>query len=96
VPGETLTRPDKHSNPHAKHPPPAPSSSTPRSFKLNLLTSLPLVRAFLRGDFFPERLNHGFTKYAFAVVVAALFIGPQDREHNVFLNFFWCGNFCWG
>ena len=22
-------------------------------------------------------------------IVAALFIGPQDREHNVFLNFFW-------
>jgi hypothetical protein len=21
--------------------------------------------------------------------VIALFVGPQDREHNVFLNFFW-------
>jgi hypothetical protein len=26
--------------------------------------------------------------------VLALFIGPQDREHNVFLNFFWWGQ--WG
>lgn len=58
-------------------------------FKVNLLSSLPLTRTFLRGDFFPEGLNHGFTKYAFAVIVIALFIGPQDREHNVFLNFFW-------
>ncbi|KAI8465837.1 MAG: cyclic nucleotide-binding protein [Monoraphidium minutum] len=64
------------------------AKSTDR-FKVNLLTSLPLVRNFLRGDFFPEGLNHGFTKYAFAVIVVALFIGPQDREHNVFLNFFW-------
>jgi polyferredoxin len=22
-------------------------------------------------------------------IVIALFVGPQDREHNVFLNFFW-------
>ena len=46
-----------------------PSPHSPR-FKVNLLTSLPLARGFLRGDWFPEKLNHGFTKYAFAVVSA--------------------------
>ena len=48
----------------SNHPPPSPR------FKVNLLTSLPLARGFLRGDWFPEKLNHGFTKYAFAVVSA--------------------------
>lgn len=50
---------------------PTPSTAPPpKRFKVNLLSSLPLTRAFLRGEFFPEKLNHGFTKYAFAVVRA--------------------------
>jgi hypothetical protein len=35
---------------------------------------------FLRGDWFPEVLNHKIVKPVFAVVVALLFIGPQVGE----------------
>jgi polyferredoxin len=57
---------------------------------INLLRTVPGLREFLRSDWWPERINFEFTKYAFAVVVAALFIFPQDRDNNVALNIFWC------
>ena len=64
--------------PHPK--PPNPHPSTTRRFKVNLLPPLPLVRSFLRGDFFPERLNHGFTKYAFAVVSTGMSVNECEWE----------------
>lgn len=68
--GHAHTNKQEHTHPPA-HPPTYPQShahpTSPR-FKVNLLSTLPLARGFLRGDWFPERLNHGFTKYAFAVV----------------------------
>ena len=47
--------------------------------RVDLLRTLPMLRRFLRSDWWPERINFGFTVYAFAVVVALLFLAPQDR-----------------
>lgn len=58
--------------------------------RVNLLKTVPMLRKFLRSDTWPERINFGFTVYAFAGIVAILFLGPQDREHNFALNAFWC------
>ncbi|KAK9792466.1 hypothetical protein WJX73_007973 [Symbiochloris irregularis] len=58
-------------------------------YRLDLLRTFPQLRAFFRSDFFPEAINHRFTVYAFPVIVAILFLGPQDRAHNFCLNFFW-------
>ncbi|CAE8657187.1 unnamed protein product [Polarella glacialis] len=57
-------------------------------FKVNLLDVFPGLRPFLSSDFL-ETLNHDFTKYAFAVFVVLLFIGPQARDANFGLNLFW-------
>eukprot|EP00878_Enallax_costatus_P004842 GHUV01005096.1.p1 GENE.GHUV01005096.1~~GHUV01005096.1.p1 ORF type:complete len:906 (+),score=289.25 GHUV01005096.1:167-2884(+) len=62
-------------------------------FRWNMLNSLPLLRQFLRSDVFPELINHKVVKPIFAVVVALLFIGPQDRAHNFCLSLFW--NYWW-
>lgn len=58
-------------------------------YRLDLLRIFPQLRAFFRSDFFPEVINHRFTVYAFPVIVAILLFGPQDRQHNFCLNFFW-------
>lgn len=58
-------------------------------FKVDLLRVIPALRRFLRGDIWTEKLNHGIIKPLFVVVVAILFIGPQDRGHNFALNAFW-------
>ncbi|CAJ1374740.1 unnamed protein product [Effrenium voratum] len=57
-------------------------------FKVNLLDVYPGLRDFLRSDWL-ENLNHGFTKYVFAVLVVLLFVGPQTRDANVGLSVFW-------
>ncbi len=57
--------------------------------RLDLLRALPALRRFLRSPFWPDQLNFQFTVYAFAAIVAVLFIGPQDREHNAALLAFW-------
>ena len=33
-----------------------------------------------------QGLNHNFTRYAFPLILAGLFLGPPDRDHNVFLQ----------
>jgi polyferredoxin len=68
---------------------PAQSTKKLDLFKVNLFDVFPGLRDFLRSDFFPEQLNHGFTKYVFAAFVALLFIGPQTRDANFGLNLFW-------
>lgn len=60
-----------------------------QTLRLNLLEKLPLLRSFLRSDVWPERINFDFTLYAFAAVVLLLWFGPQDRDTNFALNFFW-------
>lgn len=58
-------------------------------FKIDLLSCAPWLRDFIRSGAFPEGLNHGFTKYAFGALLLGLVLGPQDRDHNGFLNLFW-------
>ncbi len=60
-----------------------------RRFRINLLNAYPKLRQFLRSPWYPDRLNYGFTLGFFAVVVAVLMLGPQTRDLNVMLNFFW-------
>lgn len=58
--------------------------------RANLLKTIPVLRTFFRSDTWPKEINFKFTVYAFAAIVAILFLGPQDREHNFALNAFWC------
>ncbi|MBM0740431.1 cyclic nucleotide-binding domain-containing protein [Phormidium sp. CLA17] len=66
-------------------------ATSPKSkrFRLNLLNGSPQLRQFLRSPWYPDRLNYGFTFGAFAIVVAVLMLGPQSRDQNIALNFFW-------
>ncbi len=66
-----------------------PASLKNRRFRINLLNAYPKLRQFLRSPWYPDRLNYGFTLGFFAVVVAVLMLGPQTRDRNVALNFFW-------
>lgn len=58
-------------------------------FRLNLLNAYPWLRQLLRSDWYPDRINYGFTAWVFPLVVTILFIAPQDRQHNFALNLFW-------
>ena len=58
-------------------------------FRLNLLNTYPKLRQFLRSPWWPDRINFGFTSWFYVLVVALLFLGPQTRDSNVALNFFW-------
>lgn len=58
-------------------------------FRVNLLNYYPKLRQFLRSDWWPDRINYGFTFVFFAFIVAVLFLGPQTRSENFVLNFFW-------
>jgi transcriptional regulator with AAA-type ATPase domain/NAD-dependent dihydropyrimidine dehydrogenase PreA subunit len=58
-------------------------------FRLNLLNAYPWLRRFLNTDWYPDRINYGFTAWVFPIVVMILFIAPQDRQHNFALNLFW-------
>ncbi|NEP42072.1 MAG: 4Fe-4S binding protein, partial [Okeania sp. SIO2H7] len=58
-------------------------------FRLNLLNAYPKFRHFLRSPWWPDRINYGFTFAFFAFIVAVLCLGPQTRNENFVLNFFW-------
>ncbi|PSB32832.1 sigma 54-interacting transcriptional regulator [Chlorogloea sp. CCALA 695] len=60
-----------------------------KRFRVNLLNLYPQLRRFLRSDWWPDKINYGFTLTVFAIVVGMLFIGPQHRSENVALNLFW-------
>jgi len=66
-----------------------PSQSKKKQFRFNLLNAYPGLRRFLRSDWWPDRLNYGFTLWFFALVVIIGFIGPQNRQENFTLNMFW-------
>jgi transcriptional regulator with AAA-type ATPase domain/NAD-dependent dihydropyrimidine dehydrogenase PreA subunit len=66
-----------------------PSQSKKKQFRFNLLNAYPQLRRFLRSDWWPDRINYGFTLSLFALVVIMGFIGPQTREENFTLNLFW-------
>jgi transcriptional regulator with AAA-type ATPase domain/NAD-dependent dihydropyrimidine dehydrogenase PreA subunit len=60
-----------------------------RRFRWNLLNGYPQLRQFLRSAWYPDRLNYGVTSWLFPIAVAVLFLGPQTRDQNIVLNFFW-------
>ncbi|MBE9125985.1 MULTISPECIES: sigma 54-interacting transcriptional regulator [unclassified Coleofasciculus] len=66
-----------------------PSQSKKKQFRFNLLNAYPQLRRFLRSDWWPDRINYGFTLSFFTLVVIVGFIGPQNRQENFTLNMFW-------
>ncbi len=66
-----------------------PSQSKKKQFRLNLLNAYPAFRYFLRSDWWPDRINYGFTAIIYPIIVAILFLGPQSRSENFALNLFW-------
>jgi polyferredoxin len=66
-----------------------PSQSKKKQFRFNLLNAYPRFRRFLRSDWWPDRINYGFTIWLFALVVVIGFVGPQNRQENFTLNLFW-------
>jgi transcriptional regulator with AAA-type ATPase domain/NAD-dependent dihydropyrimidine dehydrogenase PreA subunit len=58
-------------------------------FRLNLLNAYPGLRQLLNSNWYPDRINYGFTAWVFPIVIAILFLAPQDRQHNFALNLFW-------
>lgn len=60
-----------------------------KRFRVNLLNIYPRFRKFLRSDWYPDRINYGFTTFVFAFIVLVLFLGPQTRDKNFVLNLFW-------
>jgi transcriptional regulator with AAA-type ATPase domain/NAD-dependent dihydropyrimidine dehydrogenase PreA subunit len=66
-----------------------PSQGKKKQFRLNLLNAYPRLRQFLRSNWWPDRINYGFTLVAFALINIILFVGPQTRSQNFALNLFW-------
>jgi transcriptional regulator with AAA-type ATPase domain len=66
-----------------------PSQSKKKQFRFNLLNAYPGLRRFLRSEWWPDRINYGFTLWVFALVVVLGFVGPQNRQENFTLNLFW-------
>ncbi|MGB7086540.1 MAG: cyclic nucleotide-binding domain-containing protein [Phormidesmis sp.] len=60
-----------------------------RRFRFNLLKGYPKLRQFLLSPWWPDRINYGFTLWFYPIVVAVLMWGPQTRDQNFALNFFW-------
>jgi transcriptional regulator with AAA-type ATPase domain/NAD-dependent dihydropyrimidine dehydrogenase PreA subunit len=60
-----------------------------KEFRVNLLNVYPGLRKFLRSDWWPDRINYGFTVVVFPLIIAVLFVGPQTRDRNFALNLFW-------
>lgn len=65
------------------------SQSKKKQFRFNLLNAYPEFRRFLRSDWWPDRINYGFTSWFFALIVIIGFVGPQNRQENFTLNMFW-------
>ncbi len=60
-----------------------------RRFRFNLLQGYQNLREFLLSPWWPNRINYGFTLWFYPIVVAVLMWGPQTRDTNFALNFFW-------
>ena len=58
-------------------------------FRFNLLGGYNRFRKFLLSPWWPTRINYWFTSWVYIIVLVALFFGPQTRDSNVALNFFW-------
>lgn len=66
-----------------------PSQSKKKQWRINLLNVYPGLRKFLRSDWYPDRINYGFTALAFLAINIFLFVAPQNRANNFALNLFW-------
>lgn len=66
-----------------------PEENAKRRFRFNLLEGYPKLRTFLLSPWWPDRINYGFTLWFYPIVVAVLLWGPQTRDQNFALNFFW-------
>ena len=66
-----------------------PSQSKKKQLRLNLLNAYSILRKFLRSDWWPDKINYGFTAIVYPIIVAILFLGPQTRSENFALNLFW-------
>lgn len=60
-----------------------------RRFRFDLLQGYPKLRQFLLSPWWPDRINYGFTLWFYPIIVAVLMWGPQTRDTNFALNFFW-------
>jgi transcriptional regulator with AAA-type ATPase domain len=65
------------------------SQGKKKQYRLNLLNRYPRLRYFLRSDWYPTKINYGFTLGFFALIVLVLFLAPQNRQENFALNMFW-------
>ncbi len=63
--------------------------SRTKRFRWNLLNAYPALRRFLNSDWWPTRINYGFTLGLYTLVVGFLLWGPQTRDTNFALNLFW-------
>ncbi|MEO0645834.1 MAG: cyclic nucleotide-binding domain-containing protein [Cyanobacteria bacterium J06650_10] len=63
--------------------------SSKQRFRFNLLKYSANFRQFLLSPWWPDRINYGFTLWFYPIVVAVLMWGPQTRDQNFALNFFW-------
>jgi polyferredoxin len=59
--------------------------------RLNLLSTVPNLRTLLRSRFWPQLLHVDVVRPVFVAVVLLLFFGPQTRDANFALSFFWNG-----
>jgi transcriptional regulator with AAA-type ATPase domain/NAD-dependent dihydropyrimidine dehydrogenase PreA subunit len=66
-----------------------PSQTKKKQFRVNLLNAYPNLRHFLRSPWWPDRINYWIVLPLFNIVVAVLFLGPQNRAENFGLNLFW-------
>ena len=55
-------------------------------YRVDLLALFPWLRTITRSSLWPEVFNMRIVAPVFAAVVALLFLGPQDRDHNFALN----------
>jgi polyferredoxin/CRP-like cAMP-binding protein len=62
--------------------------SEKNAFRVDLLNQLPWLRPFLLSQWWPERF-WGLVMLLFIPVTLMGFIGPQTRDANMALNFFW-------
>lgn len=54
--------------------------------RFDLFKIFPKLLSFARSEVWTEKINYNFVRPAFAITVLALIFGPQDRDHNPFLN----------
>jgi len=66
------------------------ASEDKKRFRADLLVLFPALRRFLQSDWWPRGFNNQIVAPVYAAVLALLFFGPQDRDHNFALNLFWC------